>query len=452
MENLLKRLIWLYLVLLIFEGALRKWVLPSLSDPLLIVRDPVVMAIYALAFFTGRFPMNGFIAATALLAVCSALASLFAGNTNPLVVAYGLRINYGHVPLIWVMAQTLTRKDVERLGCFLLLVAIPMTLLMVAQFQSPMNSPINRGIGGDEGGQIFGAMGKIRPPGFFSFITGPQAFYPLVAAFFLHQASSHRRLWWPVLIACGLAIIIALPVSISRTAMLATGIVGVVFVATMARAGIGIGSKFSSIFTLAVVAFGVSFLPIFDQAREVFMSRWVTASVSTDGDAWGGIIGRVLGGFTQPFYWASVAPFFGHGIGVGSNVGARLLSGKTGFLLAEDEWGKIFLELGPVIGGAFIAFRLAIVVHLTWRALGALFSRRDNLPILLVSAAAVPILLNQWAPPTLLGFAVFGGGLVLASLNEDVEDDESAELAGAAADNEAAAPEPPARLPVRERY
>ncbi len=452
MEKLLKRLIWLYLILLIFEGALRKWVLPSLSDPLLIIRDPVVMAIYVLAFFTGRFPMNGFIAATGVLALGSAMASLFAGNTNPLVVAYGLRINYAHVPLIWVMAQTLTRRDVERIGCFVLFVAIPMTLLMVAQFQSPMNSPINRGIGGDEGGQIFGAMGKIRPPGFFSFITGPQVFYPLAAAFFLHQASAHRRLWWPVLIACGLAIIIALPVSISRTAMLATGIVGVVFVVTMARAGIGIGSKFSSIFTLAVVAFGVSFLPIFDEAREVFMSRWVTASVSTDGDAWGGIIGRVMGGFTQPFYWASVAPFFGHGIGVGSNVGARLLSGRVGFLLAEDEWGKIFLELGPVLGGAFIAFRVAIAVNLTWRALGALFAKRDNLPILLVSAAAIPIVLNQWAPPTLLGFAVFGGGLVLASLNDDPEEDESAELDAAEADNEPAVPEPPARQPVRERY
>jgi len=27
-----------------------------------------------------------------------------------------------------------------------------------------------------------------------------------------------------------------------------------------------------------------------------------------------------------------------------SNVGARLLAGRVGFLLAEDEWGKSFLE------------------------------------------------------------------------------------------------------------
>ncbi len=458
MEKTIKILIWLYVVLLIFEGALRKWVMPSLADPLLIVRDPVVLAIYVAAFFSGRFPLNGFILATGALAVGSGIASLFAGQSNPLVIAYGIRINYLHVPLIWIMARVLTRKDVERLGCFLLLVAIPMTLVMIMQFRSPMNAPINRGIGGGEGGQIFGAMGRIRPPGFFSFITGPQVFYPLVAAFFLHQATANRRLWWPVLIACGLAIIVALPVSISRTAMLATAIVGIVFVLSMSRAGIGIGSKFKTIITLGVVAVGVSFLPIFDEARTVFLSRWVTAAGGEDSDAWGSIIGRILGGFTQPFHWATVAPFFGYGIGVGSNVGARLLSGRVGFLLAEDEWGKIFLELGPVLGGAFLAFRVFLTLHLGLKAINALLQNRDNLPILLFSAAAIPIALNQWAPPTLLGFAVVGGGLVLASLNEDEEEDDDEESAEDESEIEEAderrrlAVDPPPPVPLRPRY
>ena len=140
MEKNLKRLIWLYVFLLIVEGALRKWVAPSLSDPLLIVRDPVAIAIYGLAFLTGRFPINGFIIFIAGLAVASVAASLIAGQTNVLVLAYGLRINYGHLPLIWIMAETLTRKDVERMGCFLLLVAVPMTAVMIQQFRSPINS------------------------------------------------------------------------------------------------------------------------------------------------------------------------------------------------------------------------------------------------------------------------------------------------------------------------
>ncbi len=453
MEKSLKGLIWLYIFLLVFEGALRKWVLPSLSDPLLIVRDPVAVGIYLLAFFTGRFEFNGFVLVIGALAMASILASLIAGQNNLLVLAYGLRINYGHLPLIWVMARVLTRKDVERIGCFLLLVAIPMTLIMVLQFKSPINAPINRGIGGDEGGQIYGALGRIRPPGFFAFITGPQAFYPLVAAFFLNQASGKRRLWWPVLIGAGLAVLVALPVSISRTAMLATAIVGVAFVLSMPRAGIGISSRFRTLITLGVVAVAVSFLPIFSEGREVFLSRWETASVSTQGDAWGGIAGRVLGGFTQPFYWAAQAPLFGHGIGVGSNVGARLLSGRVGFMLAEDEWSKVFLELGPLLGAAFLGFRIVLAAHLALKALGALFIDRDNLPILIFSACSVPIVLNQWAPPTILGFAVVGAGLLLAALNPEVEEDvEETEEEDEAAAEESTADAPAEPTPVRVRY
>ena len=42
-DNSLKIAIWLYLLLWIFEGALRKWILPSLATPLLVVRDPIAI-------------------------------------------------------------------------------------------------------------------------------------------------------------------------------------------------------------------------------------------------------------------------------------------------------------------------------------------------------------------------------------------------------------------------
>jgi hypothetical protein len=450
MEKLLKRLIWLYVILLVFEGALRKWVLPSLADPLLIIRDPVAIVIYLLAFFTGKFPLNGWMLAIVVLAFCSIVASFAAGQTNAIVLVYGLRINYGHLPLIWVMAAALTRRDVERIGTFLLLVAIPMTLVMVLQFKSPINAAINRGVGGDEGGQIYGALGRIRPPGFFSFITGPQFFYPLVAAFFFAQLGGRRRLWMPLLTACGLAILVALPVSISRTVMLGTGIVGIAFVVSMSRANISLGSHMRTALILGAVAVAVSYLPIFSEGSATFLARWQTAAVGSQGDAWGGIFDRIINGFTQPFVHAAEAPFFGRGIGVGSNVGARLLAGRLGFLLAEDEWGKIFLELGPVLGGAFIIFRLALTASLGLKALAALFSRRDNLPILIFSACAFPVALSQWAPPTILGFAIVGSGLLLASLNEEISDeDESLETEPDETADEA---EPVEEQPVRVRY
>ena len=56
----LRLLVWLYFWLLLWEGALRKWFFPSLSTPLLVVRDPVVLLIYAIALAKHVFPFNRF--------------------------------------------------------------------------------------------------------------------------------------------------------------------------------------------------------------------------------------------------------------------------------------------------------------------------------------------------------------------------------------------------------
>lgn len=45
--------LWIYLFLLIFEGALRKWFLQPLATPLLLVRDPIVIWLYCIAMQKG---------------------------------------------------------------------------------------------------------------------------------------------------------------------------------------------------------------------------------------------------------------------------------------------------------------------------------------------------------------------------------------------------------------
>ena len=66
-----RQLIFLYLLLLIFEGAFRKWIVPQLSAPLLLVRDPVVLAIYLMAFRAKIFPHNIWVITLEILAVLS---------------------------------------------------------------------------------------------------------------------------------------------------------------------------------------------------------------------------------------------------------------------------------------------------------------------------------------------------------------------------------------------
>src|SRR5262252_7456419 len=95
----LRLLVWLYFWLLLWEGALRKWLLPSLSTPLLIVRDPVVLLIYAIAVAKGVFPFDRFVLLIATLGIVSFGASLIVFDRLG-IMAYGLRTNFLHLPLI----------------------------------------------------------------------------------------------------------------------------------------------------------------------------------------------------------------------------------------------------------------------------------------------------------------------------------------------------------------
>jgi len=62
----IKIAIWAYVLLWIFEGALRKWILPSLSTPLLIVRDPIAIYIILKAFHLKVKFMNPYVVLSAI--------------------------------------------------------------------------------------------------------------------------------------------------------------------------------------------------------------------------------------------------------------------------------------------------------------------------------------------------------------------------------------------------
>jgi hypothetical protein len=101
-------------------------------------------------------------------------------------------------------------------------------------------------------------------------------------------------------------------------------------------------------------------------------------------------------------------------LGLGTNVGARALVGKVTFLLAENEWSRVLLESGPILGLAFLLWRTALVGYLGWLSLRAL-GRAEILPLLLFSAGFVVLLNGQLGQPTSLGFAVVLNGLCLAA-------------------------------------
>ena len=448
-KNLIKTGIWLYFLLLVGEGVLRKWITPGLSTPLLIVRDPVLVGIYLLALSGGFLPLRGGLVALGALALGSFCMAAIAG-TPPLVAMYGFRVNYFHVPLIFVMGAVMDRDDVLKIGRVVLWLTPPIAVLMLMQFRAPQGSWLNAGAGGELDSQLRGALGKVRPPGPFSFITGPVLWFSLATAFVVDgwlRAKAHPR--WLVLAATG-AIVVAIPISISRMLMFSVLVV-------MVFAGFTLASNPRRLLTLMLplLLAGVVFLGLKRASlTDAFAVRW-DESGSTDIQA--SIVDRFFGDFLQGFRAMAQAKPAGEGMGMGSNIAARYTTGDMGFLLAESEWPKVMLELGPFLGAAFILYRV-------WLGLAILVAGRrglasgETLPWLLSGACFLPLVSGQWAPPTVLGFAVLGGGLVLAASNEpegeeDGEDEEDGDVAGdeKGEEEEDAVEEPPPRRMLGRR-
>lgn len=439
----LRGLVWLYFALLLTEGILRKWILPELSWPLYLVRDPVVVAIYVLALRARIFPDTALVRAIAGLAALFGVAGLFAAIRGPveglpqnqfIVIAYGLRANFLHLPLIFVLPRILRSEDVIRIGRVTLLAAVPLAVLMVLQFQSPMVHWLNYGAGGTTG-QMTAAMGHVRPSGFFAFNTELRQFLPIVFAFFLYGVLRRGSYSFPLTLVAGVALSMAIAVSGNR------GVIGGVLVVmtTLILALILRVNLVSRLPRLAVIAvilgvgltaftFATEGLETLESRIESGGVRSTTVRMEMGGEPTlaehfeSGVVVRFFNWFTQPVEIVSEenVPLLGYGLGMGSPAGAKLLGYPGEQLLAEDEWARIVMESGPLLGFLFILLRCAIAVYIGLRAVRACM-RGEPLALLLMGAIGVWLLVGLLDRAPNAGLIVWGAGLALAAADMSTE-------------------------------
>jgi hypothetical protein len=185
---------------------------------------------------------------------------------------------------------------------------------------------------------------------------------------------------------------------------------------------VGLGGK-GGLSTLAQVAVPVvaafymlSMFEFFEEGKTVFQARWDDANAASGGVE-KSIVQRSINGFLQPFHALAGASVLGEGIGKGTNAGSAYATGRNTFLLGESDWQRIFLEAGLILGVAFIAFRVKIVVEIGLRAFS---NMRSGKPFawLLFAGTALNTVFGQTGQPTNLGFVVVGAGLALAALKE----------------------------------
>ncbi|HWN95586.1 MAG TPA: hypothetical protein VNT99_11180, partial [Methylomirabilota bacterium] len=292
----------------------------------------------------------------------------------------------------------------------------PMTVLVAFQFRSAPDNWLNAGAGADAV-QITLTGNKVRPSGTFSFVSGIIYFYAVTTAFLIYGLVEKRTypLWLTSVVA--LCVAVALAVSGSRSTVAMAAIVVLMFVVALFLRPALIGKAMKLIGIAVALAFLAGSLAIFKtvfaEGIEAFSQRLQeTQNVEGGLEAF---VQRFVGTFTKPILFMFDVPFFGEGLGLGTNVGAKLLTGGTDFVLAEDEWERVIQESGGFLGGVYLLIRILMALQL-----GAMAARAARighfLPLLLFGTCAIPIVSGQFGQSTTLGFTCFLGGLCLASM------------------------------------
>lgn len=417
-RKLIQRFLWAYFLLVIVEGALRKWIFPGLATPLLVIRDPIcILAIY---LGLGQLLKSRWAMAFATVGIVGLAMAMIVGHRDPFVALFGTRIWVLHFPLMFLFPAVFDRDDLWKLIRAYSWIAIPMTVLLAMQFYSPASHILNIGIGG-EGDSVFsGAGGRNRCSGTFSFTNGVSSFYGLGGALFVTYLVGGPKpvpKWMWVTAGC---LVIAMPLAISRS-------IAFQYAITVSLAGFTAGvsprllkTVVPAALAIAVIGGGLSLTPVFQDAFDAFSQRWEVATRVEGGEEGvaGVIQGRVIEyGILSAFRNWEVFPVLGMGIGIGTNVGAKLLTGERAFLVSEGSFGAILGEFGPPLGMLVIMLRLAFVITVGAKAL-RLVKRHQPAGIILGSFAFHTLFMGNPGQPTDLGFIILGGGFLLLAMRK----------------------------------
>ena len=411
--------IWLYFWLLIFEGALRKWVFPGSSNTLLLVRDPVVAICYFLAIRNNKFPTGPFVLVALFLGILSFMASLVVSPVSDvrkllLITGFGFHANFLHLPMIFLIRDAFDWERIRAIGKWTLLLAPLTAVLVFLQYRSPSDAWVNHGAGKDSAQIAAGVHGseKIRPAGLFSYNTGNSSYLAWVTAFLLNGLLIKKGITRGMVIVAAMSLVTAGSLSVSRTCILSIALV----VAGGALCSV-LAPKLATrsilvVFLIGCLYFGIAQFSVLGEGVAILQAR-----VEESGGFNEGGIMRIFGAFVEPFLVLDQAGILGTGLGMGTNVAGSLMTGERTFLLTENEWSRHILESGVILGFAFIFWRLTLLVHLLRVSLKAL-KALNPLPMLIFSSCFVLVLNAPMGIPMTLGFVVMGAGMTLAAAKE----------------------------------
>lgn len=391
------KVLFIIFLLLIFEGALRKWIFPELSKPLFFVKDIFILYLYGYLFLKKKLPSNAWMSlawffAFALYILVSLQILLF---EVPIAVGiYGWRNYVLYIPLSFLIEDYLDIAGLKKMGKLFCYLSVPICILAFIQYKSSSSDYINKNVGTENFSEIFMVgNGIVRPSSTFAFTSGFVLYIGtllifLIYNFFLKQDKFLSKTWFNVTIC---SFITCLALSGSRSAYVSCGlqifflILGSVF---LMRQKQGFKIIFYTLF--AIILFIVAFNVIFEEQRDLILARQSNASASE-----GSILNRISDNVIN---WEALLESnlstLGVGLGLGSGGGAYLVSGISQFNLAETEWGRILVEAGVIFGLGYIMYRVGLAIALFANSIRALLASSNPTPMVAYAFIAINLMIG----------------------------------------------------------
>lgn len=402
-RRLAVKLFWIIYILYLSEGALRKWVFPEYADWLFFVRDPVVVAFYALCLgYRKCWPHFAWWLWTGF-AVVSSLIGLFvylASGYGLLEWVLGVRSYWLYMPMAFILPRLFNRESFERFLWWQLLLMPGYAGLVAFQYYSEPTAWINRGDLAEEGVALLTGE-RARTYGLFYYYS-QNAFFVATQIVLVFVALRYFRVrgWLSVLFpVCVFALAVSAILTGARRMVFLAAVVmmaavcGTVVSRDQRRWQLMVGVLLSGALGLGVIIWDA------DIVWE-YQMRFEEAAM-VEGSIWNRVLWEV-GAFVDAM---SVAPPFGFGVGAGTNAVVRL-TGKPVFWLGENELERVVNELGPVLGMFYLILRWGIAVWLVswaWRK-----ARRGDAAAMPAAALSAVWLQNTWMTfSTAVGYQVW---------------------------------------------
>jgi len=376
------------MVLLIFEGAIRKWLVPGSQDLVYFAKDVVFLGAY-LGFLRARgrlrlrYPQAPALYGALVLGALMGLLQVFNPRLpNFLVGLLGFKAYFLYVPLLFVVPAVF--PDDVALARFLeryVLLAFPVGLLSIAQFFSSPGSFLNTYAQPTEAEAIttFGTSRFVRTTGTFSYITGYTSYLLAMTLLILIILTTIRWRFKGNLGVYG-------ALGLTLLGMLMSGSRGPIFLLALLFPlywwlAVVREKQSGRTFVRLILGLGLLVAGLRSAGEEAVTAFSQRTSGSHD------VASRLTAPFVSPVDMLPYAGAVGYGIGATHQAASALTRGTSGgntwlgSVTPESESGRVMLELGPV--GFFLVYFARVAL--------ALFTLRQALRLRTVFHRAVAI-------------------------------------------------------------